>query len=260
MPVGLLYDVRGLVGDEACVRWRLASAEEDVAPVSEGAGGEGSGRGMSRWIIVHADVAQVGAERRLDLASNVGGQRGAGCLPLNGFGCHRAVVRCAVRGGNRQIHRQRALSDGAGAGNATRTTYRPHVLSAPPGSIPTHATTVPPDPGIHHGTGRRRVSRYGLPLARSGRVVEQPDTSGAVSRTEAYMHGRELPRTPGRRRSMRSASSCAAELPSRGRTTAMIASLRPHRPPGKAPSCAARSWVRIQWSRLHHRDDRHPAR
>lgn len=88
------------------------------------------------------------------------GQRGAGCLPLNGFGCHRAVVRCALRGSNRQIHRQRALSDGAGAGSATRTTYGPHVLSAPPGSIPAHATTVPLDPGIHHGTGRRRVSRY----------------------------------------------------------------------------------------------------
>jgi hypothetical protein len=170
VPIGLLYDVRGLVGDEARVRRGLAVTEEDVAPVGEGTRGEGSGRGMSRRIVMYADIAQVGAECRLDLASNIGGQRNPGGLPLNGFGCHRAGVQCGgLRRSNRQIHRQRALSDGAGAGAATHSTYRPHVSLAPLGSIPTHAITVPPAPGAYHKSGAPVAQRREPATASSGK-------------------------------------------------------------------------------------------
>lgn len=150
MPIGLLCDVRGLVSDEACVRWRLAVAKEDVAAMRERARGERGGRRMSRRILVHTDVAHVGAERGLDLASNVRGEGGARCLALHGLGCHCAVGRYARRGSNRQIHRQRALSDGTGAWNATRITSGHYVSPAPAGSIHAHAATVAPAPGLHH--------------------------------------------------------------------------------------------------------------
>ena len=124
---------------------------------------------MSRRIIVHADVVQVGTECRLNLASNVGSQRRAGWFPLNGFGCHCVVVVCDLRRSNRQIHRQRALSDGAGAGAATHSTYRPHVSLAPLGSIPTHAITVPPAPGAYHKSGAPVAQRREPATASSGK-------------------------------------------------------------------------------------------
>jgi hypothetical protein len=141
---------------------------------------------------VHADVAQVGAECRLNLASNVGGQRSAAGLSQNGVVCHRAVVVCGcLRRSNRQIHRQRALSYGTGTGIATRTTYRSHISLAPLGSIPTHSVTIPPGPGtIYRGTGVCCPTTASQPPAGHHRNVGA--IGGTVSRTGAYTHEQSL--------------------------------------------------------------------
>lgn len=110
---------------------------------------------MSRRIIVHADVAQVGAECSLDLASNVRGQRGTGGLPLHGFGCHSAVVLCdRLRRSNRQIHRQRALADRPGA----RDRHAHHLpdprLLGPAWLDPSSRGDYTAWPGMYRATGR----------------------------------------------------------------------------------------------------------
>jgi hypothetical protein len=100
------------------------------------------------------------------------------------------VILCDVRRRNGQIHRQRALSDSAGAGSPTRTTYRTHALLAPPGSIPTHAAIVPvpelhgrPPPGKRQSMCHRGVLGYNVPARRPiGRRVIDVRTSAAPSR------------------------------------------------------------------------------